>query len=641
MAVKPVVNMRTFNVGIRANEDRARDRLVAQVLTAAVTAAGEATRRLLELLWAREAIDRNRNGELQSVDLYLPLRSAERRARAEQLVAQARGVAPLEKGAEIAAKPQYKNSYRMEEILEREGQTVVRCRLAERYWWVAEGGAQKGQRMSRVDKINAKVGLQGLLKTWMSIDLSSVPTPLQAGVCQQAAQQFNSHIGLLAQDRKSSFPSLLHRDPAERERQWRMSLSRLATSTHSLERQSAREVNPAKYSLDDPRGDRLVIVDPDWRIFAGSPRPERQPLLFVKQADVVVYWCRLDRRLYAAVPVFAGVGLHSSLAHLAERREMQWWKRVVQEQAKERKRRPAARIREAFVPLGLWRGKRLSARRKVLLVHLETRDTRHIMKMLSGRGGRQINWCQISEKRGTRGRRRNRQQWVLHLATSREVMPRVRPNVLGVHFGTEPVLWWALMNAAGELLDEGSIEENEILTEGLRRQLRLQDEQGKQCWIGDKRFAKDLRRRTDEVAKQIVQLAVERDANLVLENIKWVEKRRGGPDLNRRHSMWNFSQLPHRVIWLGLERQLNRRSDPVVTVCKVSDFKLSHTCPSCGACRQSKQKPNKATTWRKGNVLHCRKCGYEGPVPDKSQAELLIRQGVVAAKKLRARLEEE
>lgn len=158
--------------------------------------------------------------------------------------------------------------------------------------------------------------------------------------------------------------------------------------------------------------------------------------------------------------------------------------------------------------------------------------------------------------------------------------------------------------------------------------------------MGQKRFAKELRRRTDEVAKHIVQLAVEHDANLALEHIKWVEKRRGGPDLNRRHSMWNFSQLPDRIEWLGLERRINRRNDPVATV-RVSDYVLRYTCPVCGACRKPKQKPSQADTWRKGEVLMCRKCGREGPVPDSAQARLAASNGVVTVAKLRARLEEE
>lgn len=631
MAVKPKINMRTFNIGIRANKERPRDRLVAQALEAAVTAAGVASRLLLERLWAYVAIVRDDSGELKSADLFLPLTSPERVARAQSLVAQAQQVAPLDRGIKEAARPQYKNSYHMEEVLEREGLLVVRCRVAERFSWIAQGGAQKGRQVSDVDIIDAKVGLQGLLKTWVSIDWGDMMTPMQVGVCQQAAQQFNSHIGLLAEDRKASFPSLLLRDPAEREWEWRAALARVATSTYPLERLLAREVNPAKYGPDDPRGDRLVTTEPDWRIFARSPNPERHPLTFVKQTDVVVYWCRLDHWLYAAVP----------LGRLAQHPQLQWWKKIVQDEAAVRKRRRDGVVRDAFRPLGLWRGQRLSARQNVLLVQLETRNPRYLMRMFSGRGGRVVNWSLITEKLGTRGRQRNRRQWVLHLATSRKVMPRVRPNVLGIHFGTEPVLWWALMDVAGVLRDEGSIEQNEILAEGLRRQLRLQEEQGRQRWVGEKRFAKELRRRTDEVAKRIVAPAARLDANLALEDIKWVEKRRGGPDLNRRHSMWNFSQLPERIEWLGLERRVNWQDDPVVTVYKESDYVLSYTCPACGACRKAKQKPDKATTWRTAGVLHCRKCSFEGPVPDLFQAQLVARPGVAAAAKLRARLEEE
>ena len=54
---------------------------------------------------------------------------------------------------------------------------------------------------------------------------------------------------------------------------------------------------------------------------------------------------------------------------------------------------------------------------------------------------------------------------------------------------------------------------------------------------------------------QIVKLAISKGAHIALEEIKWVDKRKGGPDLNKRFSMWNYASLTKRIAWLGVEIQ--------------------------------------------------------------------------------------
>lgn len=625
----------TLSVGLRTYDDAPDplDQLHARILREVVTQQGVAVQWMLERMLERSVFEADDEGNLVSVDLFIPV-TLDREQRARELIAQERKDAPLNAGPKEAARPRYHNGYRMEEIVQRNGERNVRCRLAERFSWVPERGPLRGKRQHDIDIIDATKGLQGLLKTWMPPEWSSVPSALRAGVCQQAAQQFNSHVGLLGKGEKASFPSLQERNPVQRQDHWHQALRNLVQGETPFEYVRLRDLQPDKYADDDPKGDREVNTDPDWVTFVCSPFPARQTLNFVKSNDVIV--CRGPERedynrrrgkrrqrkqrkgqqipcFYAALPIVAGVELETPLGRIIEehQEELGWWKDLTSE----------------FEPLPAWSGSKISRRRDLLLVPIETRNPAWIERMLSGHHGRRVCWSLLVERRGT-CQGKNKAKWELRIATSRNVLPLLRPNVLGIHFGMEPILWWTLMDGTGSMLEEGRIERNEILTEGLAKQLRLHEVQGQQRWVGGKRFEAELKRRTDDVARTIVLLAASKNANLALENIQWVDKRHGGRDANRRHSMWNFSKLKDRIVWMGLERQRDDQNDPVVTVKEVSDYVLRYTCPGCGGCRSAGQTQAVATTWREGDTLHCRPCGYTGHIPDNHQATLVAHRGV-------------
>lgn len=624
--LKPKKVARTFSIGERANDERKRDALNARVFTSAHTAVGVAVQALLSRLQVYLAVEEDDNGKLQRADLWLPI-SPRQEESARQLVAQARPTAPPDKGAKEAARPQYRNSYHMEEVAIRDGRLMVRCRVAERFVWQVGRGPFAGQWQHDIMLLDATRGLQGLLKSWVPIPWGDVPSALRAGACQQAAQQFNSYLALRAQTGRNSptvsFPSLAERDPAQRKDSWEKTLGRVVTGTHPFVYARAREMAPEKYQEDDPRGDRKVNIDPDWVEFVASPFPRRQTLNFVKSDDIVVYRCRRDNRLYAALPLFTGVDDASPLGRLRQEQTLFWWQQYV----------------ETFEPLPAWTGQKLSRRRPLFLVQLESRNPDWMTQALSGRHGRAVSWSLVTEQAGTRGRR-NRRQWKLDIVTFRHIDLVLRPHVLGIHFGVEPILWWCLMDGQRQVLACGSVPHNVILSEGLAQQLRLQEEQGKQRWVGDRRSRKELKRRTDEIARSIVELAAEHDANLALEQIEWVDKRFGSPEANRRHSMWNFSQLLDRITAKGLERCVGEQPEPVVTVCTVKDYILRYTCPGCGACRKAKEPVDQATTWREGNELRCRQCGYHGVVPDDHQAKLVGQLGVDALQRRQRAIED-
>lgn len=626
---KPKTVARTISVGIGANPRFRRQRFAAKVLSASITAVGVATVKLLRRLQDCMAAHEDSQGRLLHVDLLIPF-PPDKLAQAQAAVAitperQAkiadRRAKLAHKGAKEQARPMYPTAYRAMEIIEQAGFYFLRCRVAEAFGWRSAGGKTKGQWCTDVDKIDATIGLQGLLKSWVPIDWNEVPSVLRAGACQQAAQQFNSNIGLIAKDMKASYPSLAERDPARRQAVWQAAINRVILGTHPLEQKLAREVHPGKYAADDPRGDRLVVTDSDWLSFVQSPFPQRQALNFVKSTDTPVYTCATDEGLYIALPLFDGVAATSPLGQLSREPEAVWWHTRIDE----------------FTPLPLWPSRHLTCRKKLLLVPLQTRKPDRVIELLSGQDGRKVNWSLLTETRGTRGRRRNKVWFMPHVATSRQVEPHLRPNVLGIHFGTEPILWWTVRRGHdGQVIERGHIGQNEILTAGLAGQLKLVERQGEQRWVGQRKFSGELKRRTDDAARIIVELAAAHDANLTLEKIAWVEKRRGGRQANRRFSMWNYAQLPKRTEWMGLERQIDRQPAPVVTVTRVSDYLLRYTCPKCSACRRAKQTRDNATTWREGDILHCRQCSYEGTVPDEHQADLVSAEGVAAYHKLSA-----
>lgn len=570
-------------------------------------------------------LNRDASGEIESLDLVLPCPAAQLKRAEKNVAKEPRQLQPNLEGPRGEAQPLYRNSYRLEETISGpSGDHWLRFRIAQAFgYWSTRGKTRMWQRA--LDKMPAMI-LQQVINSWLKPDFRDVPTACQAGSAQHAAQQFLSQLGL--QEEGSQTPTYPdeERDSEIRLRTWREALERIEQSASAFDTVTARKLDPRKFKEDDARGDRLITVDPDWQAFLASPFARKLPLNFVKSDHVVIWRRRLDDRLFAALPMIDGIEPDSKLWELTQSPKLGWWHKDLDE----------------FSPLPAWKGASLTKGkrrhpRKLVLIPLSFSRLRwgktrahdpkarksqaRFCKALSGADGRKVCWSLLTTKR---------ERAYLHIATVREVKWSLRPNVLGVHFGTGPIVWWAAADGSGNVLDEGKFE-NEILSVGLAEKLHLEEKQGRGQWVGGRQFAKVLKQRTNELVRSILTIAQTYDANVAFEVIMWVDKRTGGPDENRRFSMWNFSDLPTQLEWYGLEHM----AVPVVCVAKVSDFTLRFTCPKCGACREGKQTRENVTTWREENILHCRKCGYGGIVPDDYQARLVAKIGVqrVAHKK--------
>lgn len=650
---KPQSVFRTFYAKLHVAGEGETLRQVRAVVTAVITAVGVAVQRTLKRLEERLVIACEPEGTIQSGDLFLPLLPDDE-PRVAKLLAKPRGVPPDHASAKELARPRYCNSYHAEEVVEWQGQRCIRFRIAEPFTWQVSSES-KPRAIRELELINATIGMQQLIQSWLRPDLREVPCRLRPGVCQQVAQQLLSHLGLLDSQtaETTSFPSCEERDPRRRLTIWNSALERVVQGAHPFLYQAARDLHLGRYAADDPRGDRLVNMDPDWVEFVRSPHPLPLPLNFVGSNDVVVYerrWCPPGRRgrqcegrrLYAALPVFEGVDPTSTLGQLSATPNLNWWRERCDE----------------FTPLPVWHGQALMSDDPMLVVPLqydpdrralnEQRAMGHTARRPSrfqtaflGLGGRRVNWSLLVQRMRRRGERRAQPEWELHFATSRQVQPQLRPNVLGIHFGVNPILWWVLVTADGTLVQSGKLAGNEILDEGLRQKLRLEEGfQGKLRWVGERRYGADLRRRTAEVARQLVGLAAQTNANLALEEITWVDKRSGDSEANRRFSLWNYAALGDRIAWQGMERQVAddgelQRPDPVSVVARVSDYLLRFTCPQCGACRKAGEAKGSATTRREGDVLMCSRCEFRGVIPDDHQASLVA---TIGANRLRQRL---
>lgn len=612
---KPERPMRTFSARLSLHQ-QGPARKGSELLTEAMTAVSVAIQATMLQLKAAMHLERDSQGHIVFLDLIFPcqLRDIDR---AEKNVAkELRQLQPKLTGPRGEAQPLYRNSYRLEEVLINEaGVSTIRFRIAQAFgYWSRRGKEQLWQRT--LDMIPATI-LQQVINSWLRPDFRNVPTALRAGVAQHAAQQFLSHIGLHEEGSQKPIYPNEERDPNIRLQLWREALERIERSATPFAVVTARELDPRKYAAGDARGDRLVTVDGDWQAFATSPFSHQLPLNFVAAGHVVVYrrTGQGSDRLYAALPILDGIGPDSRLWQLAQAPELAWWHRHVAE----------------FTPLPAWAGATLTSGKKrrprnLMVVPLAFARSRYgrelfdrksydrFVSALSGTDAREVCWSLLLVNQG---------HYYLHFVTAREVVPVLRPNVLGIHFGTDPIVWWSVVDSSGASLTEGKIEGNEILSAGLSAKLRLEVAQGQGRWVGERRFTKQLKQRTYEVARAILKVAEAHNANVAFESISWVDKRSGGPEANRRFSMWNFSDLPKLLQWYALDRL----AVPIKTVAKVSDYTLRFTCPACGACRAAKQKPEHATTRREGEILSCRKCGYDGPVADDHQAELVARIG--------------
>lgn len=596
--------MRTFTVELLTREGKFAAATLAKLKDISIST-GVAVQQALTRLGDCLKTESDEHG-LICADLIFPI-STDQLGAALKLVSQPRAIAPMDKGPKAAATPQYRNTYRFEEVIETNGTPCrLRARIAERFSYQVTQ-ADKVFHKRALSAIDIKIGLQRLITSWLRPVMANVPRLLFDGIAQEAAQQLMSNLGLLSSDHPSvnkvSFPSLADRDPQLRFEAWRRALRTVANHLGPFAYASAREVCPGQYAANDRRGNRMINVDPVWKEVQSQPEAPLLPIRFLQSSQVVVYERR--HRLYAALPLLNG----------GDDQRLFWWRKYYKE----------------FEAVAFWQDHKLKDKENVMLVPLTCNPagrrptrTRRLIAALSD-PKRKVNWSSAVPVR----RRRNGkwcQSWELHLVTSQVVKPILRPNVIGFHFGLYPIVWWAVADQRGAIITEGRLDGNDVLDTALRRKAALEKVQAGGRWIKGKTYGRELQRQTRLVISEMVRLAEVHDANIAVEEVRLVDKRTGKPKTNLTKSHWNYGTLPAQVEWWAKEKPPG--GTPIPTIAKVSDFQPRHTCPTCGACRKSGQKKDKADTyWEKG-TFHCRKCAFIGEMPHDHQARIITRLGL-------------
>ncbi|PIQ68694.1 MAG: hypothetical protein COV91_02680 [Candidatus Taylorbacteria bacterium CG11_big_fil_rev_8_21_14_0_20_46_11] len=558
----------------------------------------------------------------------------------------------------VLAEPRYTNEYRLVAVEKCEAgeKPNLRFRLFERYTYAVESGKEKKQTIRMAHTCVPANTFHALLQSWMRVSLDFLSKPFRGGVLRKCAEQINSYIELLAkgEKQKPSFPSISERDPTVKKATWLSALERVAKNTDGFSYQTARELYPAEYTEDDPKGKRLINVDHDWRIVMAGPTPGRFPAFTTLSNSVVVFRREYEkgrrRRYYAMIPVFEGVSPESVMGMRMNEPRHFWWQKHREEfhalKAWTDAVLPVGNT-AVVIPISYSRQNSATKRLETLLengewqvriasiseTHLPEKHIRHsnekrMWKQVDagGKEGAQQVWRNPSKKLPS-----SRTEWWLKLSLAKVVEPVLRDNVLGIHFETDDVIRWCVMNRQKEILDTGVLEGNPILDAGLQGQARHEGEQRRYRNTKGRGSADELKRKTYEVTRSVLELLEVFNANLAFESISWVEK--GGPDStqNKKFSLWNFSALPATLRWLAL-----REIDPAVpTVSETPDFRTEHTCPKCGACRRSGQTRENADTVRNNDSLLCRKCDFNDVISPEAKAHLVTSEGVDRAEALR------
>lgn len=403
--------------------------------------------------------------------------------------------------------------------------------------------------------------LQMIIVRWLRAPLlAQLPTSVRQGLGQEAAQQLLSHLGLQEEgSQEPSLPSIDGREVSEIESAWQQNLDDLPSDS-DIGKQSANQQMTANL----------------------PPRP--QTIRFIA-ADSATVWSD-GRRLYAWLPVFAGISADSPLAAFCDRDDLYWWrhgsllplaplkpwetvKKTVQKRQVEVPRQwDVSSSNGVLVPLRVRLNKQPHAdgRAKALprLAHWLSLDWPVSWSLLTHR-----EW-----RAGRRGRGKRRSEWLFELIFRRPVSkPEPRPNILGVaptrcKTGAGNVascLDWALMSSEG-LFRQGQILVDQIPWDHQHFGRRWRD---------------NRKRLAHEAARKIVALAQSFDADLALLEIDYVAKRTRNPRANREATFWNFADLirliadkaseaepPMRVAWHVHDSSL--RKDRVSEVAKAA-----------------------------------------------------------------------
>lgn len=587
-----------------------------QVFSELVTLNGVVTQKLLELCEGGLAFVRDKEEKVIQVTLTLPARAD----KTDSLQKKALACPQMETREGIRKKYSGKgNSYGITTFEPTTNMFTVR--LFETY-----EGTIDGKPKVFIDRLPANF-LQAVFNSLTDLpsEFSGLPDAIHLPALKQTAEQLLSYVLLTVEgSQDASVPSIGERNPHQRLGDWKQSLNAIAFRTKPFVFEEIPQNGNGKKKV------RFRNVTPEWEDFLRKPFAGRLPIKIPPQF-FGVFWRTSEgtkgkcaRRLYMALDL-KGLDPNTKLGQLVQENEHKlfWWRRHI----------------ESFEPVPFAQKFKMTAKKQLLVVPLEYDMQERFSGMLSD-PLRKMCLLTLKETRNMRKGRKNRTGkrkleagdtlWRADFATSKEVsLPKWNGRILGIHFQDSPVISWALLNESGGLEDTGTLQGNPVLEQGLAEQEKLQEAQKQDRWVGGREFQKKLKTLTAEIARHIVLLAVEKQAWIALEDVQWVPKSGKDGALNRRYSMWNFSELPSKIEWLGIDIVARGdASQPAPLAGKISDYVTKFTCPQCGAIRKAKQKPEKADTLRhKDGTLECRKCSFKGVVAPEKSAQLVAEKG--------------
>ncbi|KKW42441.1 MAG: hypothetical protein UY92_C0006G0002 [Candidatus Magasanikbacteria bacterium GW2011_GWA2_56_11] len=518
--------------------------------------------------------------------------------------------------------------------------------------------------------IDAKTGLQALINSYLQPpELMALPSTLRPGVCQEAAQQVMSCVGLVNSPRVRepvTFPTVANRDPAVHRAAWEAAVSDMVSDLRPLARRPKREVFPGEYAADDPAGDRLVIVDPRWSAVMASRPPKPMPIRFVSADAVRVVWGHADFPIDVSKPDRHRGTLRESLQVRADRLRPQGMGDESTPRSERQRRRHNRRVnalaaKSATRALAFYarlplldapellaiadgrqgsagsRGRGLDFNLMPMALHdagTSAKERKGDMPVLLRfsreqlavffRDDIRIAWSNLVRKNG---------EWRLQLTLEVSYPKRTEfRRVLGVTFGLNHIATWILMDNSGAVLETGAFSPNEQLRAFLQEKGTMERDQKDGRWVGDHGFARRLEGVAHRVANQLVELALTHKAVLAIHDIDWVDKRGGESPENLVFSAWNYGQLRRYLEYKGKVAGLG---PPFFA----HDFAVKYACHACGACRKAGQKPENATTWVHwpDRTFHCTKCGAETALTGQLMAERAARLSLPYHQKLWAK----
>lgn len=532
----------------------------------------------------------------------------------------------------------FTNAYRFTRCVPKEGQSgrfLVTSRLAQGYWQERRDRVGVSRRVHALSIIPVTTGLQQLIGTYLAPGaFRALPRALQAGVCQEAAQQAASYLGQLESGRvrgEVSFPTMEDRDPERRWHSYEEAVRALVRDLRPLDRARARDLYPGEYADSDPRGDRLIVCDARWMAVARSPDPPQIPLLFVQGGAVKIVEGRAqfeagvskrDRHRGRTEPRARVFASRPAAVQRKGGTELQAWYAAfpvlnaedeeIQRIVAETERRPGRALDQQFQLMPIAGGGAYRRRPDHLLIPLS--GDRDRMERILKNGAFQIAWSRLVCRRG---------EWFFQI-TAR--VPVAKPattttKVLGVSFGIDAVATWALLDLNGTEISAGGLAPNEQILAFLREKRNLEWDQQKGRWIGGRRFSRQLESIAHRVANDLLDLACAHGAALAVEDVSYAQKSGRESATNVLFTAWNYGQL-RRI--LGYKAPLAGLGTPVYA----SDYPIAFTCPACSAMRRKGETQENATTWREGDVLHCRKCGYSGVITPAERSRRVARHGL-------------